>query len=152
LIVSFGWETDVPGSTRLVDYYEYMGTRDYAAFLAVPDAIEFQRLNQWDQVRKRCHAYAQNCLIQAIELTREISLYDPHSDWYAQMVTIPLPGTIDLAQASTRLLTDFHIVAPVLVLHGHPFIRISFQAYNSLEDLNSFIIALHQLLGTEQRL
>ncbi len=147
LIVSFGWEADIPNSTRLVDYYEYMGTRDYAAFLAVPDAIEFQRTNHWDQVRQQCHVYAQESLAQATELTGVTPLYSPQSNWFAQMVTIPLPVQVDLDRFRTRILEEFHIVAPVMLWNGHPFIRVSFQAYNSQEDQKFLIHAFQQLIG-----
>jgi len=147
LIVSFGWEADIPNSTRLVDYYEYMGTRDYAAFLAVPDAIEFQRTNHWDQVRQQCHAYAQESLAQAIELTGVTPLYSPQSSWFAQMVTIPLPEQVDLDRFRTRILDEFHIVVPVMLWNGHPFIRVSFQAYNSQEDQKLLMNAYQQLIG-----
>ena len=146
LIVSFGWESDISSHVPLVDYYEYMGTRDYAAFLAVPDAINFQRINDWDLVRKRCHSYAQDCLIQTSSLTGLMPLYAPNSSWYAQMVTIPLPEQLDIARLKTRLYEDFHIEVPILVWNGHPFARVSFQAYNTLDDLNAFINALRQSL------
>ena len=45
LTVSWGWESDNPGPNPFVDYIERAGTRDISAFLAVPDAIEFQQQN-----------------------------------------------------------------------------------------------------------
>ena len=146
LIVSFGWESDRPNHVRMVEYYEYMGTRDFAAFLAVPDAIEFQRINHWDQVRERCHLYAQDCLKRATSLTGLTPLYAPLSDWYAQMVTIPLPEQLDIAQFRIRLYEEFHIEVPVIAWNGHPYVRVSFQAYNSLDDLNTFITAFGKSL------
>lgn len=147
LIVSFGWESDLPNPMHLVSYYEYMGTRDYAAFLAVPDAIDFQHTHNWAQVRKRCHSMARDCLLQFTQLTGEVPLYDPQSDWYAQMVTIPLPGSIDLDRFRSSLINDFHIVVPVSTWNDHPHIRVSFQAYNTLKDLETLVTALRRELS-----
>ena len=43
LVVSWGWEAEKPGPSRFVDEQEWTGTRDIAAFLSVPAAIQFQR-------------------------------------------------------------------------------------------------------------
>ncbi|MDD5564177.1 MAG: aminotransferase class V-fold PLP-dependent enzyme, partial [Thermoanaerobaculaceae bacterium] len=43
LVVSWGWRSDRPGPSRFVDEHEWQGTRDVAAYLAVPAAIEFMR-------------------------------------------------------------------------------------------------------------
>ncbi len=42
LVVSWGFQPDVPGPSRFIDYHEWWGTRDVAAFLSVPAAIQFQ--------------------------------------------------------------------------------------------------------------
>ncbi len=63
LAISTGW----PGYDRnplpedrspLVHYQEYQGTRDVAAFLTVPAAIEYQASHDWDAQRERCHQLA----------------------------------------------------------------------------------------------
>ncbi len=64
LVVSWGWgdEAIAPtmemGETQFIRNHEWQGTRDIAAFLATPSAIEFQRKHNWDEVRERCHVLA----------------------------------------------------------------------------------------------
>ena len=53
-IVSWG---DAEPST-FISRTELQGTRDAAAYLAVPAAIDFQRDRGWDDVRQRCRALA----------------------------------------------------------------------------------------------
>jgi len=48
LVVSWGWQSDTPGPSRFVDEQEWMGTRDVAAYLATPAAIEFMAAHHWD--------------------------------------------------------------------------------------------------------
>ena len=55
LVVSWGWEAEKPGPSRFVDWHEWQGTRDLAAYLTVPAAIRFQAEHAWDDVRRRCH-------------------------------------------------------------------------------------------------
>jgi len=55
LIVSWGWESETPGDSPLIDHHEWQGTRGIAAFLSAPAAIEFMRAHGWDRVRAECH-------------------------------------------------------------------------------------------------
>jgi isopenicillin-N epimerase len=55
LVVSWGYESEFPSSSNFIDHHEWWGTRDMAAFLSVPKAIEFQKENNWDDVRESCH-------------------------------------------------------------------------------------------------
>lgn len=147
LIVSFGWQSDQPSRSRLVDYYEYLGTRDVSAFLAVPAAIEFQRTMDWDTQRQRTHELAKQCIVEISEMTGLTPLYAPASEWYAQMVSVPLPQTVDPQTLKNQLYDQFKIEIPVLTWNNIRLVRASFQAYNSLQDLNSLVSALRTLVA-----
>ena len=41
LVVSWGWQSEKPGPSRFIDEQEWQGTRDIAAYLAVPTPIAF---------------------------------------------------------------------------------------------------------------
>ena len=58
LVVSWGWEARDPGPSRFIDEQERQATRDFAAYLSVPAAIEFQAANDWARVRAECHELA----------------------------------------------------------------------------------------------
>ncbi len=146
LIVSYGWEIDPPVVSRLVDLYEYVGTRDLAPFLAVPEAIAFQNKNHWELIRQRCHELAKTCMVELTHFTGLTPLYAPDSSWYAQMVTIPIPEKTDLTLLKNRLLDDFHIEVPFLTWGNQPYMRVSFQAYNTPQDLEIFLSAIKGLL------
>ena len=55
LVISWGYKGDDPTFSQR---HEEQGTRDPAAYLTVPFAIEWQRDHHWDDVRARCHGLA----------------------------------------------------------------------------------------------
>ncbi len=145
LIVSWGFESDAPGPSQFVDHHEWQGTRDLSAFLAVPDAITFQKENNWDAVRADCHALAVDAEREFCALTGLPSFY-ADDGWFAQMFVARLPAHVDLSVFKTRLYDEFQIEAPVIDWRGEKFLRISIQGYNTREDVDALLKALPQLL------
>ena len=135
-----------PSGSTLVDYHEWMGTRDLAAFLSVPAAIEFQEKHDWDRVRADCHGLAREVLNQ-IETLTGIPSYYPDDSWYVQMFAAPLPDSINVSQFKTQLYDKYQIEAPVHEWNEKKLIRISIQGYNTEEDIKALIIALKSLLS-----
>ena len=146
LVVSWGYESEAPSGSTLVDYHEWMGTRDLAAFLSVPAAIEFQEKHDWDRVRADCHGLAREALNQ-IETLTGIPSYYPDDSWYVQMFAAPLPDSINVLQFKTRLYDKYRIEAPVHEWNEKKLIRISIQGYNTEEDVKALINALKRLLA-----
>jgi isopenicillin-N epimerase len=84
-IVSWGYS---PGSS-FVRRIESQGTRDPAAWLAVPDAIHFQAERDWDEVRDRCRRLAREARRELCDLLDTEPLApDP---MVAQMAAVRLP-------------------------------------------------------------
>lgn len=146
LIVSWGYESETPGSSIFVDHHEWWGTRDMAAFLAVPAAIEFQERYGWDRVREACHQLALDYQKRICELTGLAPLHSLEEDWIRQMFTAPLPADTDVALLKNRLYDEFNIEVPVLEWNGNKLIRVSVQGYNTQEDLDALFVALSRLL------
>src|SRR5205807_283463 len=65
LVVSWDWGE----GTTFAERHRYYGTRDPAAYLAVPAAIDFQAEHGWDEVRRRCAALAERARTGVSELT-----------------------------------------------------------------------------------
>jgi isopenicillin-N epimerase len=145
LVVSWGWESETPGDSPFIDHHEWQGTRDIAAFLSVPAAIEFQREHDWDGVRAECHALAREFRSRVTELTSLPPLSPDSPDWYAQMVSVPLPAC-DIHLLKNQLYDEYRIEVPLAMWKSLPLIRASFQAYNTREDVDRAVDALRRLL------
>ena len=144
-MVSWGYESETPGGSTLVDYHEWMGTRDLAAFLSVPAAIEFQETHDWDRVRADCHRLAREALNEIVTLTG-IPSYYPDDSSYVQMFAVQLPDSIDVSEFKVQLYDKYRIEIPVHEWNGKKLMRVSIQGYNTDEDIKALINALKHLL------
>jgi isopenicillin-N epimerase len=145
LVVSWGYESETPSASRFVDEQEWTGTRDIAAYLTTDEAIRFCEMHGWDEVRSRCHRLAQYARERILSLTGLQPLSPDSAEWYMQMVTMPLPSC-NAAQLKARLYDEYHIEVPIITWQNQFFIRVSIQAYNTLEDVEHLVKALGRLL------
>jgi isopenicillin-N epimerase len=139
LVFSWGYDEDEP---TFIGRHQKQGTRDPAAYLTVPYAIEWQREHGWDDVRTRCHELARRA---ATELGLESLVPDTRADLYGQMVSLRLPEGAP-ADLKERLYDEYRIEIPVMDCNGLRLIRASFQGYNDERDLERLRSALNELL------
>lgn len=147
LVVSWGYNPNPETTTgsRFIDLFQWTGTKDPTAALAVPTAIQFMKDHHWDDVRLQCHALLQQTLERICELTKLFPAYPLDSDFYNQMGVAPLPA-VNMALLKSRLYDEFKIEAPLTQWQDKRFIRISVQGYNTQQDIDALISALHTLL------
>ena len=120
---------------------QWQGTRDLAAFLSVPAAIEFQARHDWPRLRTRCHEQAVATLHTVTARNGLLPIAADAS--FAQMVTIPV-YTSDAEGLRTRLFEQHQIEVPVTQHAGKTFVRVSVQAYNTQAELDTLVRALAQ--------
>jgi isopenicillin-N epimerase len=145
LIISWGYEADVPGPSRFLDHLERTGTQDPAAYLTVPAAIAFQREHDWPRVRAACHLLARDARERIAALTGLPQIAPDSAEWWVQMCTCPLPP-IDGARLKERLWDDYQVEIPASSRNGRASVRVSIQAYNRPEDVDRLLEALTALL------
>ncbi len=149
LVIGWGWgdERTLSYGSDFLDYTQYLGTNDYAAYLSVPAAIEFQRDHDWDVVRAHCHALAAEFVARMVTLTELPSIYPVGGGgFYHQMALAPLPPGTDATALKTRLYDDYRVEIPTIQWQDRPFIRISIQGYNTTADVDALMAALSALL------
>ncbi len=147
LIVSWGYEAmpEFTTGSRFVDLLQWTGTRDPAAALTVPAAIQFMKDHHWDTVRRQCHQLLRQTIARICDLTELTPLYPLDSDFYYQMGIAPLPAS-NLPMLKSRLYEQYKIEVPLTEWEDNQFIRISVQGYNSQEDVDALLNALEVLL------
>ncbi len=136
-VISWGYAAEVAGHTGFDAYTGrtplerrllWQGTRDIAAWLSVPAAIDFQQRHDWPAVRARCHALARDALHRVCE---RFGLPPASSDDdYGQMVALPVPHR-DAEALRARLFDESRIEVPVTQHAGRTFVRLSVQGYNT---------------------
>jgi isopenicillin-N epimerase len=145
LVVSWGYESEKPSGSPFVDHHEWWGTRDIAAFLTVPAAIQFQEQNDWPMVRDACHGVLKSSLNEIVALSGVPTFY-PDDTWYVQMASAPLPPEVDIAQLQGRLYDEYGVEVPVLAWNEWKLIRLSLQAYNGQQDIERLLRGLRHLI------
>ncbi len=151
-VVSWGYCESVTGYSGFEAYtgnlplerrHQWQGTRDLAAFLAVPEALAFLQRHQWDRVRERCHALALETRDRILEHHGMAPVAPDEA--IGQMVAVPLPPC-DPGALQAALFDRFRIEVP-LTTHGpQVFVRVSFQGYNTRADADALVAALAHLL------
>jgi len=128
LVVSWDWGEENPFTQR----HRWQGTRDPAAFLAVPAAIDFQTDHDWPAVRERCHA-----LLAGADFGLE-----PLTDDFVQMRGYGLPDDVDGGSVKRALYDRHRIEVPIVETKRGWTMRVSVQAYNDRSDLEALASAL----------
>jgi isopenicillin-N epimerase len=145
LVVSWGYEALMPGGSTFIDHHEWWGTRDIAAFLTVPKAIQFQQEQDWATVRSACHHLAVETWGRIHDLTGQAPLHPDPEIWFAQMTVSTLPADTDVSALQRRLYDEYRIEIPLLDWHGNKLMRLSVQGYNSRRDMDRLLSALKKL-------
>lgn len=146
LVVSWGYESEMPGNSEFIDHHEWWGTRDVSAFLSVPAAIEFQKEHHWEDVQDTCHELARYAQQKICELTGLSPLHSDADTWFRQMTAAPLPAGTDIVHLKSRLYDEHRIEVPLSDWNGNKLIRVSVQGYNTKRDIDKLLKALRILL------
>lgn len=155
LVISHGWTADSKqpdakgafGNSPFIDELEMQGTRDPAAWLTVPAAIEFRKDHDWTSVAADCRVLAQDTARRLQALTGLAPLSTPEF-CAPQMVAMPIPDT-DTVELAKQLMARYSIEIPVFKWQDHSIVRVSVQGYNSKAQMDILIEALTDLLDLQ---
>jgi isopenicillin-N epimerase len=145
LVVSWGWESQNPGVSPFIDYFEWRGTHDPAAYLSVPSAIEWQAQHDWPRVRAACHTLLLDASQRIAALSGAPQISPNTTEWWSQLRTIPLPPC-DLAALKDRLWDEYQVEVPMVGWGGGHYLRVSIQCYNGPNDVDRLVEGLTRLL------
>ena len=134
LVVSWGYKADFPSDSQFQDYHQFIGTRDFSAYLTIPAAIEFMKANNWKRVAAESRTLVQKWLPKLCDLVGSEPLAPVTDEFIGQMGSIPVrcenPGEL-----KHILYSEYTLEIPVMVQNGQAYIRYSINGFNSEEDL-----------------
>lgn len=142
LVISHGWV-----KPSFIEQNQWQGTRDISAFLSLPAALEFFEKNNWDSVRAACHQLAREARKQVSAMTGVAPISPDSEVWFSQMVMCPIPADSDVTEVKRRLYDEHRIEIPNIDWNGHKGVRVSFQGYNTADDLENLLHGLQTVLG-----
>jgi isopenicillin-N epimerase len=121
--------------------FDWQGTRDYSAWLAVAAALDFVEAMGASRYR------------QALLSQRWGVALPAPAEMFCGMVTLPLPGDATPTEENAkrwhdRLWNQHRIEVPVLAFNQRLWLRISAQVYNDLSDFEALARAVHRASGT----
>jgi isopenicillin-N epimerase len=135
------------------DEFNWVGTRDVAGFLAIPEAIACLKEHGIDAFRQQCHELVVRAGERIAQLTGMAPLLPVSTDWIGTMMTLPIPGEVEEGQQHGRrdplqvaLWERFKIEIPVYTWKGRRFLRVSCHLYNTEKDIDKLESALKTLL------
>lgn len=157
LVVSHGWtpRSRDPGATgpfgnrAFIDVIEMQGTRDPAAWLAIPSAIRFRHEHDWTRVQRQCTELAQETATRLRELTGLPALSSPEF-CAPQMVSMQVPAC-EVGKVHDELLERYGIEIPVIAWKDMHLVRLSCQGYNTRAQMDLLLEALTTLLSLDGR-
>lgn len=156
LVVSWGWNgAPVPGyivdpkwntGAYLTDTHEFLGTRDLAAFLTVPAALEWMKDIEWSDRQRECRALRAYGMELLCDIDGVRPVLQHQADGILQMGAVILPPC-DADNLKERLYTDHNIEVVVQPWSELTILRFSVHVHTTRADLEALATALKQELS-----
>ncbi len=154
LQVSWGWrsdrtrlnECDEWGSTPRIRHFEFEGTRDPCAWIAIADAIGFQEEMGFDPIRTRIGELTRYVRRRMTGLAGLTLATPDHPQLHGAMTAFNLPPATDAAELRRGLWERHRIEAPIVERPDRLLIRVSTHFYNTEEEVDRLAAALPDLL------
>ena len=144
VIISWGYQAEIPGKSKFLDYHQLQGTRDYSAFLTIPSSLQFIESKEFKQASEKAKQLIIDNYQDLCDIVESQPICPISPEFLGQLCSIPVK--IEKAQELKDLLfNDYKIEIPVFQLREHIFFRLSTQAYVSQEDIDYLKKALREI-------
>lgn len=147
LVISWGYNSATPSHSRFLDYHQTQGTRDFSAFLCIPEAIQFMQQYNWEAVSAECRKIVLDNAAAFCALLNTAPLAPLNEDFIVQLFSIPIK-TPEPEQLKELLFEKYKIEIPVMRHADKVYLRYSIQAFNSQNDLDILTDALKDIIKT----
>jgi isopenicillin-N epimerase len=144
LMVSWGGTNECASDDKFVNELQFQGTNDMSSFLAISDAIQFQKDHNWDAVRAECQkkiAWVKD----ELEALPNVRAWYPTTDTLQKQMTAVILQGKDGPAVKSYLESEYKIEIPVWSRGNDAVLRVSVQGYNTQEELELLITAIKKL-------
>jgi isopenicillin-N epimerase len=135
LIISWGYEAAMPTKSTFLEENEMQGTRDISAFLTVPAIMAFFKEYKMQEKQAACRKMILEQYPVFCDLLGTAPLCLVSDEFLGQMCSIPITTSSPL-QLKEKLINEHKIEIPVMQRGSETYRRISYQVYNSMDDLD----------------
>lgn len=141
LIVSWGYNALFPSHSQFLDYHQMQGTRDFSAFLTIPDAIAFMEKYDWVNVAAHYRKLTQDNADTFCDLFQTKPLAPVTDEFIGQLLSAKIK-TSEPEKLQKHLFNDYKIEIPVSRHGNDSYIRYSLNAFNTQADLDKLFNAI----------
>lgn len=144
LIVSWGYDAMFPSHSPFQDYHQMQGTRDFSAFLTIPDAIAFMKEHNWTVVAARCRQMVKDNAVAFCSLFNSAPLAPLTDDFIGQLLSCEIK-TPEPEKLHRHLFENYKVEIPVMRQEGKVYMRYSLNAFNSQKDMDILFDAITEI-------
>ena len=144
LVVSWGGNNELSSEDPFVDELQWQGTSDPASYLAITDAIQFQKDHDWDSVRTRCQSMVHWVKDELEKLPNVRAWYPTNGDMQKQMAAVIVKDKLG-QELKDYLMNQFNIEIPVWTYAEGSVMRVSVQGYTTQAELELLLDAIKAL-------
>lgn len=147
LVVSWGFKALFPSSSRFIDYHQMQGTRDFSAFLTIPDAVAFMQENKWGEVSAQYQKMAQDNAAEFCTLLEAEPIAPVNDDFILQLYSARIKTT-EPEKLHDHFYNEYKIQIPVMRQNDAVYLRYSLNAFNEQKDLDTLFEAVKKIKAT----
>jgi isopenicillin-N epimerase len=144
LIISWGYQSAAPSNSQFFDYHQFNGTRDFSAYLTVPKALSFMEQHDWKKVSAQCKNNVLAVAPKLFELLNTKPLAPLTNEFFGQMCSAEIK-TFEPEKLQRLLFEKYRIEIPVMRHADKCYIRFSFQAFNTVAEIDYLVQSLAEI-------
>lgn len=144
LVVSWGYNAAFPSHSQFLDYHQMQGTRDFSAFLTIPDAIEFMQEHNWVSVAASCRELVQQNAAVFCDQLGATALAPVNDNFIAQLYSAEIK-TKEPEKLHDHFFETYKIQIPVMRHGDKVYLRYSINAFNTQKDLDTLFDAIRDI-------
>jgi len=141
LVVSWGYKALFPSHSQFLDYHQQQGTRDFSAFLTIPDAIQFMKDHHWIDVSKHYRKMVQENAAGFCRLLDAEPIAPVNDDFVLQLYSARIKTT-EPEKLHDHFFNEYKIQIPVMRQNDKVYLRYSLNAFNTQADLDQLFDAI----------